>query len=110
MLFSRDRGNSGDSCHITDLRSSKSCAVILSRMKVWKVFILLCSVALFALGLYGVRLIWRGLSTADQPSYLEKTVARAARNLAIPRKARLERNPWTAAPKILAEARERVLG
>jgi predicted CXXCH cytochrome family protein len=40
---------------------------------------------------------------------LEKAVARAARNLAIPRKARLETNPWAATPEILKEARESFL-
>jgi len=77
-------------------------------MKAWKPFVLL-SVALVGLGLYGARLIRRGFSTADQPSYLERTVARTARNLAIPRKARLESNPWKAAPEVLKEARESFL-
>lgn len=78
-------------------------------MKAWKVFILLCIVALLVLGLYGARLIWHGLSTADQPSYLETVVARTVRNLAIPRKARLEANPWQATPEVLKEARESFL-
>ena len=78
-------------------------------MRVPRLLIFLCGVALVALGLYGVRMIWRGLSTADQPSYLEQTVARAARNLAIPRKARLEANPWKATPQALKEARESFL-
>ncbi|MGB8324200.1 MAG: hypothetical protein WCE52_14675, partial [Candidatus Acidiferrum sp.] len=56
-----------------------------SRLRVLPVVMVLA-----ALGFYGARLIWRGFSTADQPSYLERTVARAARNLSIPRKARLE--------------------
>ena len=77
-------------------------------MKAWKPFVLL-SVALVGLGLYGARLIRRGFSTADQPSYLERTVARTARNLAIPRKARLESNPWKATPEVLKEARESFL-
>jgi hypothetical protein len=59
-----------------------------------------------ALGLYGASVIWHGLSTADQPSYVETVVARTARNLAIPRKARLETNPWKATPDVLKEARE----
>ena len=61
------------------------------------------------LGLGGARLIWPGFSSADEPSYLEKTLARAARNLAIPRKARQETNPSTATPEILKEARESFL-
>src|ERR1700688_2852913 len=78
-------------------------------MKAWKLFILLCSVVLVALGLYGARLIRLGFSTADQPSYLEKAVARTVRNLAIPRKARLEVNPWKATPEVLKESRESFL-
>jgi mono/diheme cytochrome c family protein len=78
-------------------------------MKAWKVFVLLCSMALLVLGLYGARLIWHGFSTADQPSYLEMVVARTTRNLAIPRKARLEPNPWKSTPEVLKEARESFL-
>src|SRR4029077_3191952 len=78
-------------------------------MRAWKSFFLVAGVVLIAVGVYGARLIWRGFNTADQPSYLEKAVARAARNLAIPRKARLERNPWAATPEILKEARESFL-
>jgi len=78
-------------------------------MKAWKVFVLLSSVALLALVLYRVWLIWHGVSTADQPSYLETVIARTARNLAIPRKARLESNPWKAAPDVLKEAGESFL-
>jgi predicted CXXCH cytochrome family protein len=61
------------------------------------------------MGLYAARLIWRGFSTAGEPSYLERTVARAARNLAIPRRARVEKNPWSATPEILKESRESFL-
>jgi predicted CXXCH cytochrome family protein len=78
-------------------------------MKAWRIFLLLCSVVLIAFGFYGARLIWHGFSTADQPSYLETVVARTARNLAIPRKARLETNPWKATPDVLKEARESFL-
>src|SRR5260370_7066225 len=78
-------------------------------MRAWKLFLLLIGAVLIAVGLYGARLIWRGFSTADEPSYLEKTIARFARNLAIPRSARLEANPWKATPEILKESRESFL-
>jgi predicted CXXCH cytochrome family protein len=78
-------------------------------MKLWKIFLLLAGLALLAIGVYGARLIWRGFGTADEPSYLEKTLARATRNLAIPRNARLEANPWKGTPGILKEARESFL-
>jgi predicted CXXCH cytochrome family protein len=71
-----------------------------------KNFLLLCGVILIALGFYGIRLVWRGFSTADQPSFLETIVARTARNLSIPRKARLEANPWKSTPDVLKDARE----
>lgn len=78
-------------------------------MKTWKVFLLLLGAALIVIGIYGVRLIWRGFSTATEPSLAEKTVARAARELSIPRNARNEPNPWTATPDVLNAARDSYL-
>jgi cytochrome c len=74
-------------------------------MKSGRLFLLLGGAILVVAGLYGVRLVWRGFSTADQPSYLEKVLARTARNLSIPRKDRLEANPWTGTADVLKEAR-----
>ena len=74
-----------------------------------KILLLVCVVALIVAGIYGARLIWRGLSTSQEPSYLETVVARTTRNLAIPRKARLEANPWKATADVLREARESFL-
>jgi predicted CXXCH cytochrome family protein len=75
-------------------------------MRASRLRVSLVVMVLAALGYYGARLIWRGFSTADQPSYLERTVARTARNLSIPRKARLEENPFKTTPDVLKEARE----
>src|SRR5271156_5919070 len=75
-------------------------------MKVRKGVFLLGTALLVVLLLYGVRLVSHGFSTADQPSYLERVAARAARNFAIPRQARLEANPWKGTPEVLQEARE----
>ena len=75
-------------------------------MKAWKIFLGLISVAAIAFAFYGARLIRRGFSTATEPSYLEKVLARTTRNLSVPRKARLEANPWKPAPDVLKEARE----
>src|SRR5580700_9741428 len=69
-------------------------------MRLWKLLVWFCSVGLIALGLYGGSVIWHGLSTADQPTYVETVVARTARNLAIPRKGCLETNPWKATPDV----------
>jgi predicted CXXCH cytochrome family protein len=75
-------------------------------MKPWRIFVLVSGAILIALGLYGLRMVWRGFSTADQPSFLETVVARTARNLSVPRKARMEANPWQATDEVLKEARE----
>ena len=56
--------------------------------------------------LYGAWMIRRGFSATDQPSSLETVVARAVRDLEIPRHARNENNPWTATPETLQEAHE----
>jgi predicted CXXCH cytochrome family protein len=48
----------------------------------------------------------RGFSTTAEPSTIEKLIARTVRNVAIPRKARAERNPFEPTADILKEARE----
>jgi len=74
-------------------------------MKRWKALLLvLFAVAIAAI--YGAVLIRHGFSATEEPSTLEKIVARTVRNLSIPRKARNEENPWKASPDILREARE----
>ena len=78
-------------------------------MKARKTSLLLFCVALLAMALYAAHLIRRGFSAADEPSYLEKSLARAARNLAIPRNARLETNPYSPTPAVLKESRESFL-
>jgi predicted CXXCH cytochrome family protein len=74
-------------------------------MKRWIVAVLVF-VALVAV-VYGVAVIRRGFSAADQPSGLERVMARAVRNIGIPSRARNEKNPLTADPGVLAEAKER---
>ena len=78
-------------------------------MRTRRTALLLGGAILLALAIYAARLITHGFSTAAEPSYLERIVARAVRNLAIPRDARLEKNPWNAAPEVLNEARESFL-
>jgi predicted CXXCH cytochrome family protein len=56
--------------------------------------------------IYGATVIRHGFSSRDEPSYLERVVARAARNLAIPGHAKKETNPWKATPDTLKEARD----
>jgi predicted CXXCH cytochrome family protein len=64
-----------------------------------------CGVVILG-AIYGAIVIRRGFSTRDEPSYLERVVARAARNLAIPGHAKKETNPWKATPDTLKEARD----
>src|ERR1700693_707252 len=78
-------------------------------MRPRKFIFLLGIPAVIAAGVYGAGLISRGFSTADQPSFFERAVARGARNLAIPRKARGEKDPWKATPEDLLEARGSVI-
>ncbi len=47
----------------------------------------------------------RGFSARDQPSALESYVARTARKLAVPSKARSEKNPFPPSPEVMAEVR-----
>jgi predicted CXXCH cytochrome family protein len=75
-------------------------------MKSWKKFLLALFAAAVAAAIYGAVVIRRGFSAIDEPSSVEKAVARTVRNLAIPSDARNEKNPWKATPDILQEARE----
>jgi mono/diheme cytochrome c family protein len=57
----------------------------------------------------GIAIGWReiqhGFSARDNPAGLEKLVARTMRNLAIPKGAKNQKNPYAATPERLAEAR-----
>jgi predicted CXXCH cytochrome family protein len=70
------------------------------------------ALALIAFGIvivaaiYGALVIRRGFSTREEPSYPERIVARAVRNVSIPGHAKKETNPWKATPDTLKEARE----
>jgi len=50
--------------------------------------------------------IRRGFSAQSEPSSFEKMLARRLRNLAIPKGDRNQKNPWSATPEILQDARE----
>lgn len=43
---------------------------------------------------YGFELVGHGVSAKDQPSSIEKLLARTMRDLAIPREAKEQKNPW----------------
>jgi predicted CXXCH cytochrome family protein len=78
-------------------------------MKRGKILLLGC-LALVVLGaIYEARLIRRGFGTTEEPSGIEKIVARTVRNLSIPPRARKETNPWKATPETLEEGRDHFL-
>lgn len=64
---------------------------------------LFCGLA--ALVVYGALVVRRGFSARDEPTALERVVARTARNLGIPRSAASETNPWKPSPDSLKESR-----
>jgi len=77
----------------------------MDNMKPSKVLLLALLVILFGAALYGFALVRRGFSAREQPSAIEAAIAAAARNLSIPAGAASQRNPFTATPEILTEAR-----
>jgi mono/diheme cytochrome c family protein len=52
-----------------------------------------------------VVVVHRGFSARDQPSALETYVARTARSMAVPSRAKSEKNPFTASSELMSEGR-----
>lgn len=77
-------------------------------MRTYKIVVSILIVVVVAGVAYGIRLERRGFSARQQPSAIEALVARTVRNMAIPRGAREEENPWKGldTPDNLKEARE----
>src|SRR5712692_7683436 len=71
-----------------------------TKLLLWVVLLLVVAAVV-----QGVALIRHGFSVRDQPSALETYVARTARRLAVPSGAKSEKNPFTASPELMAEAR-----
>jgi predicted CXXCH cytochrome family protein len=78
-------------------------------MKAWKAFLLVLLVVAVIGIICGAALIYRGFRATTEPSALEKVVARAARNWAIPGRARDEKNPLKLTSENLREGREEFL-
>ncbi len=77
-----------------------------SGMKAWKSF-LIGSLFILLLGVsFAALWIHRGFRATNQPSRLEISVARFARNFSIPNAARQEKNPLEATPENLEDGRE----
>jgi mono/diheme cytochrome c family protein len=73
-----------------------------------KLFLLIFLPLAIAAVFYGIHLERRGFSAREQPSAIEALVARTMRDVAIPRSAQTEENPWKGldTPDNLKEARE----
>ncbi len=75
-------------------------------MKAWKAF-LLALLAVAVAGAVGVSLLlWRGFRATTEPSRFETVVARTVRNLAIPGRARNQKNPLQGTSEHLREGRQ----
>jgi mono/diheme cytochrome c family protein len=80
------------------------------KMKAWKGFLLALLLVAAIGAIFGVVFVRRGFRASNQPSRIETVVARAARNLSIPREARGEKNPEEATPENLQNARDDFAG
>jgi mono/diheme cytochrome c family protein len=68
--------------------------------------LLLCFLAaVFVAAIAGFWIVRRGFSARDEPSRVEKVIARRVRALAVPARARAAKNPVSATPEVLADAR-----
>src|SRR5215472_4139923 len=74
-----------------------------------RIFLLACLALVILAATYAVMLIRQGFSANEEPSAVEKLVARTVRNLSIPASARRQTNPWKPTPENLQEARDRFL-
>ncbi len=76
-------------------------------MKAWKAVLLFVLAIFVVVALYGASLFRGGFSAQKPPSKLETVVARAVRNMAIPREAKKQKNPWAgkATPEVLAHCK-----
>ena len=75
-------------------------------MNPWKILgwgLAACAAGVVACALYSVH---RGFRAIDRPSSAEAAIAGLFRNLSIPRKARLERNPWKPTTENVSAGRE----
>src|SRR4051812_22588176 len=75
-------------------------------MKPWKIaaltFLAIATVAMLGL----ILITHRGFRATSEPSHFEATLARAVRNLSIPRRERKVRNPMPLTPGVLDQGRE----
>lgn len=72
----------------------------MMKAKVWIIIAILIVGAVLA----GTILVHHGFSARDNPSWLETAIAKAARSMAVPSKARQMKNPMQNSPENLSEA------
>jgi predicted CXXCH cytochrome family protein len=75
-------------------------------MRLWKVFLFALLMVAICGAVGTAILIRRGFRATSDPSSFETVLARAVRNLSIPRRAHNARNPWQPTPEALQEGRE----
>ena len=72
----------------------------------WRTLLLVLLALAILSGIYLSMVVRHGFSAADQPSAVERAIARTVRDLGIPASARDEKNPLTATPYALQEGRD----
>lgn len=78
-------------------------------MKTRKAILLLFLAIAVIASTYGAFLVHRGFGANQEPSAVEKILARTVRNVSIPSSASRQKNPFTPSPGLLAEARNQFL-
>jgi predicted CXXCH cytochrome family protein len=71
-----------------------------------KIYLSILIAIVVVVAIYGVSVIRGGFKATDQPSAIERAMARTVRNLGIPQNFKNEKNPWTVSPALLDESRE----
>jgi mono/diheme cytochrome c family protein len=74
-------------------------------LRLRRLLLVLLLVAAGAAAAISINVVRSGLSARDRPSWMEVTLASAMRRLAMPSRAKTARNPFTASPELLTEAR-----
>lgn len=77
----------------------------MRKWRKWEIAFLTLLGIVIVVSIGGAAIIRRGFSAREQPTALEALVARVARRMATPSSMKNARNPFTATPEVLAEAR-----
>jgi mono/diheme cytochrome c family protein len=74
-------------------------------MRIRSLLLWLLAAIFVAAAATGFWIVRRGFSARDEPSWVETAIARRVRAFAVPARARTAKNPVSATPEVLAEAR-----